>query len=119
NVKDEAMPAADTSGWNWDLGLTLRVTDTINVGASGQNLWGADSPELPRALGGGVVARPLDTLAVSFDARWKLEDSDKSMRYGGGAELFLRTGNGQTAFPIRAGALRDNGLDATYVSAGV
>ena len=99
--------------------LTARVTDLVSVGAAGYNLWGAESVDLPRAVGGGVLARPLPSLAVSFDARWKLDGDDHPARYGGGAELFLRPGNGQTGFPIRAGALRDNGLDATYLSAGL
>jgi hypothetical protein len=117
SFKDEAMPTSNSSGWNWDLGMTLRITDIINVGGSMQNLWGADSPEFPRAAGGGVLIRPNGKFTASFDARWKLEDNDKSVRYGGGAELLL--GNGQSAFPLRVGGLRDNGLDATYVSAGI
>lgn len=119
NAEDDAMPAANTSGWNWDIGTTLRLTDLINVGVAGYNLWGENSPEFPRAVGGGILARPIPTLAVSFDARWKLEDGDKSARYGGGAELFLRNNNGQTGFPLRVGGLRDNGLDTTYLSAGL
>ncbi len=115
--KDDAMGSSDSSGWNWDLGMTLRITDMINVGASGQNLWGADSPDFPRAVGGGVLARPMQTLSVSFDARWKLDGDDRSARYGGGAEFLLRTGS--SAIPLRVGGLRDNGLGATYVSAGV
>lgn len=117
NFKDEAMPSSNSSGWNWDVGMTLRLTDMINVGASAQNLWGADSPEFPRAVGGGVLARPISTLSVSFDARWKLDGDDKSARYGGGAELLLRSG--MNAIPLRVGGLRDNGLGQTYVSAGV
>jgi len=107
------------SGFSTDLGTTLRITDLVNVGVAGYNLLGKDSTELPRAVGGGILARPIPTFSISFDARWKLETGDHTARYGGGAELFLRSGNGQTGFPIRAGALRDNGLDATYLSAGV
>ncbi|HTL32644.1 MAG TPA: hypothetical protein VL326_05950 [Kofleriaceae bacterium] len=107
------------SGFNWDIGTTLRITDLVTIGATGYNLWGADSPEFARALGGGVLARPSTMLAVSFDARWKLDGNDHSARYGGGAELFLSPGNGQSGFPIRAGALRDNGLGTTYLSAGL
>lgn len=118
NVKDDSMPALNNSGWAWDLGLTLRITDMISVGGAAQNLWAAESPEFPRAAGGGVVLRPKPTFSMSFDARWKLDGDDKSARYGGGAELFLPIGNGRIAFPLRAGGLRDNGLDATYVSAG-
>jgi hypothetical protein len=118
NFKSEAMSEPDVSGFANDLGLTVRLTELVNFGVAGYNLLGKDSTELPRAVGGGILARPIPTLAVSFDARWKLEDNDHSLRYGGGAELFLRTGNGQTGFPLRAGALRDNGLDATFLSAG-
>lgn len=119
NFADEAMPTAKASGFNWDLGTTLRITNLISLGIAGYNLWGADSPEFPRAVGGGLLARPLPVLAVSFDARWKLDGDDRSARYGGGAELFLRNSSGQTGFPLRVGGLRDNGLDATYVSGGL
>ena len=105
-----------TDGFNWDFGGTARITELINVGVAGYNLWGAESPEFARAIGTGVLARPIPSLALSFDARWKLSGEDHSMRYGGGAEFFLRTGS--VGFPLRAGALRDNSLDATYLSAG-
>ncbi len=51
--------------------------------------------------------------------RWLIDENMHGARYGGGGELFLRTSSGQTGFPIRAGALRDNYLDATYLSAGL
>jgi hypothetical protein len=108
-----------TSGFTFDAGTTLRITDLVNLGIAGYNLFGKDSPEFQRAVGGGVLARPIPALAISFDARWKLESDDRSARYGGGAELFLRSGNGQTGFPLRVGALRDNGLSSTFLSAGV
>jgi hypothetical protein len=57
-------------------------------------------------------------LALSFDMRWKLDGDDHSARYGGGAELFLRSGS-SLGIPIRLGGLRDNGGDATYLSGGV
>jgi hypothetical protein len=117
NFKDEAMPDESSSGFSWDVGITLRLTDLISVGGAGYNLWGADSIELPRAAGGGILIRPTPTFTASFDARWKLEDNDKTMRYGGGAELMVRAGS--AAIPVRVGGLRDNGLDATYVSAGL
>jgi hypothetical protein len=118
NFDSDVMGESKASGFNWDIGTTFRISDVVNIGAAGYNLWGADSPEFPRAVGGGVLARPTSSLAFSFDARWKLDGDDHSARYGGGAELFLRPSGGQSGFPIRAGALRDNGLDATYLSAG-
>jgi hypothetical protein len=111
---------ADASGTAFDLGATLRLTNSINVGVSAQNLWASsDTPEFPRAVGGGVYAHPLALLALSFDMRWKLDGTDQSARYGGGAELFLQSTGGQSAFPIRVGALHDNGLGGTYLSAGL
>jgi len=121
-----SMPGeTDTSGTAFDLGATVRLTQLINLGVSAQNLWAtSESPEFPRAVGGGVYARPVSALALSFDARWKLDGTDRSARYGGGAELFLSGNGSQSGYPIRVGALRDNGLGtnaagATYLSAGV
>ncbi len=119
NFDSDVMSEEKASGFNWDIGTTVRISDLVNIGAAGYNLWGADSPEFPRAVGGGVLARPVPSLAFSFDARWKLDGDDHSARYGGGAELFLRPSNGQSGFPLRAGALRDNGLGATYLSGGI
>ncbi|MGE5186179.1 MAG: hypothetical protein ACM31C_29190 [Acidobacteriota bacterium] len=111
-----AMPSS--SGFSFDVGTTLRLTDLVNVGVAGYNLFGNDNVEFPRAVGGGVLARPISILALSFDSRWRL-DGPSGARYGGGAELFVRTSNGQTGFPIRAGAMRDNALGATYISGGL
>jgi hypothetical protein len=109
----------DASGATFDVGATLRLTRMINLGASAQNLWSTEeSPQFPRAVGGGFYAHPVPSLALSFDARWLL-DGERTARYGGGAELFLRTSGGQAGFALRGGGLRDNGLDATYVSAGL
>jgi hypothetical protein len=119
NFSDDAMPTAKASGFNWDIGTTARVADMVSIGAALYNIWGADSPEFPRAIGGGILARPLPTLAVSFDTRWRLEGDDKTARYGGGAELFLRNANGQTGFPLRIGGLHDNGMKSTYLSGGL
>jgi hypothetical protein len=119
NFDSDVMNENKASGFNWDVGTTFRISELVNLGIAGYNLWGDDSPEFPRAVGGGLLARPVASLAISFDARWKLEGDDRSARYGGGAELFLTPRNGQSGFPIRAGALRDSGLDATYLSAGL
>ena len=119
NFDSDVGMESKASGFSWDVGTTFRITELVNFGVAAYNLWGADSPEFPRALGGGLLARPIDILSLSFDARWRIEGDDKSARYGGGAELFLRPSSGQSGFPIRAGALRDNGLDSTYLSAGV
>jgi hypothetical protein len=116
------MPGeSDASGTAFDLGATLRITDIVNLGVSAQNLWETTAtPQFPRALGGGIYAHLASALALSFDMRWKLEDGDHSMRYGGGGELFLRNSGGQSGFPIRIGALHDAvGSGATFLSAGL
>jgi hypothetical protein len=109
----------DAKGMTFDIGATLRLTRMINVAASAQNLWATEeSPQFPRAVGGGFYAHPVPSLALSFDARWLL-DGERTARYGGGAELFLRGGGGQNGVALRGGGLRDDGLDATYLSAGL
>jgi hypothetical protein len=115
------MPGeSDASGTTFDLGATVRVTEIFNIGVSMQNLWATtESPQFPRAIGGGLYAHPVPALAFSFDTRWRLEGVDRGARYGGGAELFLRGDGAQAGFPIRVGALHDNGLGATYLSAGL
>jgi hypothetical protein len=115
-VDSDVMGEGKKSGFSFDLGATVRLTDMINFGISGQNLFGTeDSVLFPTAIGGGVFARPIPTLAISFDSRWKTDGG--GARYGGGAELFLR--GGQNGYPIRIGGVHDNALDATYVSGGI
>ena len=112
NVMDEP----DAKGFTFDAGATVRMTEMINVGVSAQNILGTeDSVHFPRAIGGGVLARPIPTLAVSFDSRWKTDGG--GARYGGGGELFLRACD--YGIPLRAGALHDNGLGSTYVTGGI
>jgi len=123
NFKSDMAGEMAQSGFVADFGATLRLTQMINLGLSGQNLYASEDkhPMFPRAVGGGFHARPMPNLALGFDARWLLdaEQVSDSMRYGGGAELFLSGQRGQTGYPIRAGALRDNGLGCTYVSGGL
>jgi len=109
----------DASGFNWGVGALVRLTDIINLGIAGYNLWGAESVQYPRAIGAGVLVRPLVPLSASFDAVWNLDTEGSTGRYGGGAEWFFSGGNGQVGYPIRAGALHDVATDGTYVTAGL
>ena len=116
----DVMGEPKSNGVTGDLGAIFSTEDRrFSIGGAGYNLVGTESVQFPRAAGGGVVARLLPQLELSFDARWKLLDNDHTARYGGGAQYFLSTSNGQSGFPIRAGVLRDNGLNATYASAGL
>jgi hypothetical protein len=114
------LPGMSTSGFNFDFGLDLRLSEAVSLGVSGQNVVGTDAPDqLPRAVGGGLLVRPIPSISLGFDARWRLEGLQQGVRYGGGAEWFIRSSSGQTGVPIRLGALRDNGMDETYLSAGL
>ncbi|MDQ3337816.1 MAG: hypothetical protein M4D80_21865 [Myxococcota bacterium] len=123
SFKSDMVGEMSQSGFTADFGATLRLTQMINLGLAGMNLYntGDKHPMFPRSVGGGFHARPIPNLSLGFDARWlpDADDVSKSIRYGGGAELFLSGSRGQTGYPIRLGALRDGGLDATYVSGGL
>ncbi|HWO17164.1 MAG TPA: hypothetical protein VNO30_00250 [Kofleriaceae bacterium] len=119
NFKSDMMGETSASGFVFDLGAAVRVTELVNLGVAAQNLWATEeSPRFPRAIGGGVHARPIPMLALSFDMRWKLDGDDRSARFGGGGELFLRAGS-SLGIPIRVGGLRDNGSGTTYLSGGL
>jgi hypothetical protein len=115
----DVMGDAPAKGWLFDLGATVRVTELVNLGVSAQNLMATErSPQFQRAIGAGLRAHLGQGLSIGFDSRWKLDGDDRSARFGGGAELFLRS-NQDVGFPLRLGALRDNGADSTCVSAGL
>lgn len=116
---DSDVPGMTSSGFNFDLGAELRLSDMVSFGVSGQNLYGETSPDLPRAIGGGLLAQPFSALRLGFDMRWRMDGPQQGARYGGGAELFLKNSTGQTGVPVRVGALHDDGLAATYLSAGL
>lgn len=114
--KSDLMDEGKQSGFVFDAGATVRLTELINVGISGQNLLSTEkSAWFPRAVGGGIQARPIPILALSFDSRWKTNGG--GARYGGGAELFIR--GGSMGFPVRLGGVHDNGLGATYITGGI
>jgi len=119
SFKSDLTGETSASGFTFDFGATVRMTQLVNLGVAAQNVLATEkSPRLPRAIGGGLYARPIPSLALGFDMRWKLDGDDRSPRFGGGAELFLRSG-GTLGFPIRVGGLRDSGSDATYLSGGL
>lgn len=106
------------SGFVFDVGTAVRLTEMVSFGFVAQNLFATErSPQFPRALGGGVMARPLPSLAMSFDMRWRVEGDDTAARYGGGVEYFAQ--GGKTGFPLRVGGLHDSNGDATYVTGGL
>ena len=120
HTSSNVMGETDQSGITFDFGANYRIGNSVSLGAALYNAFGTDDPEFKRAAGGGVLVRPATILALSFDARVRLQDGDRSVRYGGGAEVFLGGGTASSVgIPLRAGILRDNGLGVTYASAGV
>ena len=115
----DLMGESNSSGFNWDVGVTFKMNEFVNVGVVGYDLWGQKSTQFPRAVGSGVMARPLPALTLAFDALWNLDATGRTGRYGGGAEYFLSADNGQMGFPIRAGMVHDVALGGTYVSGGL
>lgn len=106
------------SGFAVDLGATIRMTQMINVGVAAQNLFATERvSQFPRTFGGGVYARPIPTISMSFDMRWNLDADNATARYGGGLEWFIRSK--QNGYPLRFGAIHDNGLESTYISGGL
>jgi hypothetical protein len=111
----------DSSGWGSDAGILVRATDFVNVGVVGYNLLSADSAQYPRAIGGGISARPTGQLMLAFDSLWNLEapDGQSTGRYGGGAEYFFQSADMQNGYPIRLGGLYDAGQESGYITGGV
>ena len=119
DFESDVMGEEDASGINWDIGGVARLTDMINIGVVGYNLYGEESSQYPRAIGGGAAIRPVAPLSISFDGLWNLDTDDSTGRYGGGLEWFFSGSGGQTGYPVRAGAVHDVALDGTYVTAGL
>jgi hypothetical protein len=121
DYNSDAMDASDSSGVTFDAGALLRVTNRINVAVVGYNVVGNDSPHFPRAIAAGTAVRPSQSLAITFDAIWNLEQPDDSTsgRYGGGLEYYVRSSGSENGYPLRAGALFDAASSGTYLTAGL
>jgi hypothetical protein len=119
DVETDGMDAG--SGVTFDVGSTVRITETANLAVVGYNLWGAESAQFPRGVAAGLLLRPTPALSASFDAVWNLDalEDASTGRYGGGLEYFLSSNNGMVGYPLRVGGLHDVGQDASHLTAGV
>jgi hypothetical protein len=115
----DLMGESSSSGFNWDAGATIRLNEYINLAVVGYDLWGKQSTQYPRAIATGAMVRPVQSFTMAFDALWNLDATGKTGRYGGGAEYFLSTNNGQMGYPIRVGGLHDVALGGTYITGGL
>ena len=111
----------DSDGFGFDVGLTVRASDAVNVGLVGHNVWAVDSAQYPRAVAGGLALQPSRSLAISLDGVWNLDtpEGESTGRYGGGAEYFISASDMQSGYPLRVGAVYDHQLESTYLTAGV
>jgi hypothetical protein len=117
DFESDNMAEADASGFNWDVGATVRLTEILNVAGVGYNLIGTKSPEFPRAAAAGIMLRPGTGIGIGFDALWNLDTDGPTGRYGGGGEYFISTQGGRVGYPLRAGAVHDVAT-GTYVTGG-
>ncbi len=113
----DQMDQSDSKGFAFDAGLLFKPTASFGIGVTGYNLFGSDDQQYPLAVGAGLSFQPIGSLSLVFDSVFALDDKTDGTRFGGGAEFFLRTGP-MTAFPLRAGAVRDVNGEATYVTGG-
>ena len=70
----------------------------------------------------GIIVLDTKNRSVFFHNPWTgeiLKDRVDLEDYDALCELFLHGNGGQSGFPLRAGALHDDGLGATYLSAGL
>ncbi len=118
DFESEDMAEEDAAGVNWDVGVTARLTDIVNIAAVGYNLAGTKSAEFPRAAAAGVQLKPGPALSVGFDALWNLDTDGKTGRYGGGGEYFVSTQGGKVGYPLRMGAVHDV-TTGTFVTGGL
>jgi len=119
---NSAVPGEeDASGFTFDTGVTAVLMPQLRVGVVGHHLLGKSSSQYPRAVGTGLVLRPISTLTVLFDALWRLDrpEGQSTGHYGGGLEYFFSSSDRQSGFPIRLGAVHDVAADGTYVSGGL
>jgi hypothetical protein len=128
---DSSTTTATADGFTADLGLVLRLGDSLNLGLGGYNLIPLHSVEAPIGLGGGLTLL-LDT-QVLISADFKVDfdryrnpakvnpdgtlvqgDSRATARIGGGIE-YIAGG----IVPLRAGFVQDTGRPGSYISAGI
>ena len=114
------MGESDTSGFTFDVGAIIKAANTLNIGLVGYNVFGEDSPRYPLGIGAGAIVRVSPALSFGADGLWNLDADDSSKgRYGGGAEYFLSTANGQQGYPIRIGSVYDSRDERTFVTGGI
>ncbi|HTE51012.1 MAG TPA: hypothetical protein VK698_09100 [Kofleriaceae bacterium] len=119
--ESELAGEEDSSGFATDVGMSVRASESIQLGVVGYNLLAADSVEYPMGVGAGISLRPTPQLSIGLDGLWNLDlpEGSSTGRYGGGIEYFFQSEDRQSGYPLRIGALHDRTGDATYLTGGL
>lgn len=107
DFKDEAGNRQNVSLYTGDVGLSLRLGDSLGLGVSYQNAVRTNHPELtPHAVGAGVAfATP--QLIVAFDSVYLLDErNNQRFSHHAGGEYFVQGG-----IPVRIGWRRTGYAD--------
>jgi hypothetical protein len=106
----------EKKGYLVDAGLTIKLTDTFNLGIAGYNLIGADDDEYSRALGGGLAWNILPNFMVAFDTRYNFVTD--TTRFGGGMEFFWNSSD-DVGVPLRFGYVHDTNGNVSALTGGL
>ncbi len=93
--------------WAGDVGVLARISEHLQIGASARNLIRDERSELTRRDIGAGIAFVDESLTVTAEADWDLEDKKRSTAWRGGAE-YVAGGS----FPLRLGYARQPFVDA-------
>jgi hypothetical protein len=111
-------PELKTSGFTFDVGLSIRPVPMFTLGLVGYGLRDLDDAQVPRAFGGGIALVPIAELVVAvdgvYDARTSESAPGKSLSVFGGAEYTL-----ESRFAFRLGGGRGGPRERTFATAGV
>jgi hypothetical protein len=115
---DQVSPGSDSSGFTYDVGITLRPANVFSLGVVGYNLRDLNLGVAPRSIGYGVVLSPTDFLLIAVDGVTNLTADAPLPRTGtrvsAGAELFLAK-----KVALRAGGGYDGITQNGFFTAGL
>jgi hypothetical protein len=118
---DSSTSAASADGFTIDLGMTIHISQSLNLAVVGYNLVPLYSIEAPVALGFGISYLIADRLLVVADGVIdfnKYRDASGSRRttgrIGGGLEYVVAG-----IVPVRLGVTGDTGRPGTFLAMGV
>jgi hypothetical protein len=92
---DESSSGQNSSGFSYDLGITLRTGNVFSLGVVGYNLNEVNIRVAREALGYGAAISPTDFLLIAVDGVTNLSgfgeqfQYSRQTRFSAGAELFL------------------------------